>query len=592
MLSAEPATESAEEVVVSFDAPSWLPEFDSPGVTIALPTLTAYETSQSLDACLLHPSLAKPNDDHGDADSMRPQELLAVNPVPHSAMPVVGVAESACPDVPPVITTTTTTLLDHLGLSFDFHSDPALDAIADSPLYLALASRDIVITDDTSDDALVVEHEPTAVHLPGLPESPLNSASLASPLSLETSESAVSSKSRTRRASIVGLLKNRLSKCADVNGHISTDSNVVVVGSGDDVVVALDVLPVEPEPSHITADAKVDPDATCDPQDVACEQLLTGDVVCEEPIAVEPAAPEPAAIFEVPQKEKEEESPTPAVSLPANEHGVEHESPAAAAEPPAQPQTQTQASSDMPPLGNTETTVQEPAPETPLQHNNDDAVDATDSQLLLLPAPPRRPPMYHRHLDRRSSRILDGITRKVQHVRQTTSMVLRRSVGSRLSVRPTTPNDVFQGSVVGLAGLRGCGLDDAEPDRSQNQARPPPQYSVSDGEPASLKADDSTSAVCSGRSADANSTSANAPSSHAADHINELGEKLVDVPAARSTTAVNTSDDHTLNATSDKFNVNSISRKLVSVRHGTNTVVRNSVTRVKNIFAAKRSVAA
>ncbi|KAJ2496020.1 hypothetical protein IWW47_003887 [Coemansia sp. RSA 2052] len=167
-------------------------------------------------------------------------------------------------------------------------------------------------------------------------------------------------------------------------------------------------------------------------------------------------------------------------------------------------------------------------------------------------------------------------------------------------MRPATPHDVFQGSIIGLAGLRGCGLNDSEPehkpqsDGSETQTQLPPQYSVSDGGPASIKPDDSTSAVGSdGSGVDANSASAELPP-HAADRINELEEKLIDVAAARSTTAVNTSDDHTLNATSDKLNSNSnsISRKLFSVRHGTNAAVRNSVTRVKNIFTAKRSVAA
>ncbi|KAJ2531434.1 hypothetical protein EV175_007221, partial [Coemansia sp. RSA 1933] len=88
---------------------------------------------------------------------------------------------------------------------------------------------------------------------------------------------------------------------------------------------------------------------------------------------------------------------------------------------------------------------------------------------------------------RRSSRILvEGITRKVQHVRQTTSMVLKRSVGSRLSVVPMRSQDNFavdyeladrqsgrhesvdgpetHGAVEGEMPLAGETVDGAEPD--------------------------------------------------------------------------------------------------------------------------------
>ncbi|KAJ2579823.1 hypothetical protein GGH95_002905 [Coemansia sp. RSA 1836] len=392
------------------------------------------------------------------------------------------------------------------------------------------------------------------------------------------------------------MLKTRMSKCADVNGDNVVV--VVVVEDGDNESSAIqptrDLLPGEPELSHNSGDATT----TDHSQYAVLEETLAIALESSVPAiadTVDTASAEPAVISEMLQKDKEEEAPANGAAEECNIITVA----AIASDEPLAP-----ASSDAPPLLETTT------PETFPQQNDGGAAAAADTAIAAAaddsqpppppPPPPTRPPIYHRHIDRRSSRILEGITRKVQHVRQTTSMVLRRSVGSRVSMRPATPHDVFQGSIIGLAGLRGCGLNDSEPehkpqsDGSETQTQLPPQYSVSDGGPASIKPDDSTSAVGSdGSGVDANSASAELPP-HAADRINELEEKLIDVAAARSTTAVNTSDDHTLNATSDKLNSNSnsISRKLFSVRHGTNAAVRNSVTRVKNIFTAKRSVAA
>ncbi|KAJ2059007.1 hypothetical protein GGH13_007023 [Coemansia sp. S155-1] len=608
MLSVEPVAsiEAAVQrpVAAASDEHSWLPDFDSPGITIALPPL-AYSGSQSLDDCLMHPSLAKPDVDEPADTALRPHSLVE-HPVCNASPAAVAASADlpaqspavgplalsldlpnilACPESSPDVAATT--LLDRLGLNFDFHTDPAIDAISDSPLYLSFASHDLIA--GLRDDTPAVDEEPPALNLPSLPESPLGPASSASPLSLE-SESC-SNKSSTRRTSIAGMLKKRLSKCSDANGDITsttisptpstTDANdvVVVVVATDDIQPTLEVQPFEPALSHDSDDA------TCDSQMASSNEppavaAAEAPAVATVTFVADVANPEPAARPE-PQRKAEND---PVATLPTN--GA-CEEPSAIAAPSID--AQAQALSDAPPLPPLEAdpAALVPAPKTPTRLDDDSEV--VDSQ----PPPPRRPSI-HRHLDRRSSRILEGLTRKVQHVRQTTSMVLRRSVGSHLSFRPATPPDVFQGSVVGLAGLRGCGVNDGETESEhlpqsdgglEKQAHLPPQYSTSDGEPSSTKAE-CTSASSTG--GEANPTLAEDPSSHANGHINELGDKLVGVPATRSTTA--------LNATSDKLHssnhMDTFSRKLSSVRHGTNVAVRNSVTRVKNIFAAKRSVAA
>ncbi|KAJ2756474.1 hypothetical protein GGI19_000812 [Coemansia pectinata] len=601
MLSVEPiaSIEAAAQPPAASDEHSWLPDFDSPGITIALPPL-AYSGSQSLDDCLMHPSLAKP-DAVDPADAVLRPHSLAENHV-CNVSPAVAVAALstqspaidplalsldlpnilACPeDSTDAATTTGTTLLDRLGLNFDFHTDPAIDAISDSPLYLSFASHDLIA--GLRDDAPAVDDEPVALHLPSLPESPLGPASSASPLSVE-SESC-SNKSSTRRTSIAGMLKKRLSKCSDANGDIAsttispspstTDANdvVVVVVATDDIQPTLEVQPFEPELSHNSDDA------TCDSQvSPSNEPVVEPPAVATVAFVADVANPEPTAH---PESQRKGEN-VPVAASPSNDAGEERN---VIVVPSVD--TPTQAPSDAPPL-EADSVALVPAPETPMRQGDD--AEVVDSQ----PPPPRRPSI-HRHLDRRSSRILEGLTRKVQHVRQTTSMVLRRSVGSHLSFRPATPPDVFQGSIVGLAGLRGCGVNDGELEPEhlpqsdgglEKQAHPPPQYSASDAEPSNTNAENSCTSA-SGAGGETNPASAEDPS-HANGHINELGDKLVDVPATRSTTA--------LNATSDKFHagnhMDTFSRKLSSVRHGTNVAVRNSVTRVKNIFAAKRSVAA
>ncbi|KAJ2401401.1 hypothetical protein GGI10_006050, partial [Coemansia sp. RSA 2530] len=406
---------------------------------------------------------------------------------------------------------------------------------------------------------------------------------------------ASSNKSSTRRASIAGMLKKRLSKCSDANGDIApttispspsnAEANVVVLvaavaAATDDIQPTQEVLPAEPELSHNSDDATCDIQTAPSPAEPVVEPPTAAPVAFVADVA-DVAIPEPAAHLDSQQKDEE----PPAVAPPTGEAGEECD-----AQLDHSGDTQTQALSEAPPCPVADPAASAPTPETPMQQGDD--VDLADAQL---PPPPRRPSIHH-HLDRRSSRILEGLTRKVQHVRQTTSMVLRRSVASHLSFRPTTPPDVFQGSVVGLAGLRGCGLNDGELEQErvrqpgdglEKQVIPPPQYSPSDGEPTGTRALSTGGGGGGGGGEEAN-LPANEEPSHENGHINEIGDKLVDIPATRSITG--------LNATSDKIHasnhMDTFSRKLSSVKHGTNVAVRNSVTRVKNIFAAKRSVAA
>ncbi|KAJ2489713.1 hypothetical protein IWW37_003770 [Coemansia sp. RSA 2050] len=605
MLSVEPvaSAEAAAQPLASPDEHSWLPDFDSPGITIALPPLT-YSGSHSLDDCLMHPSLAKPSAVDPPEAAQRPQPLaetpvVNASPAVAAQSPATGPIDISlglpnivpCPkasadtdtdadDADADADVTAIALLDRLGLNFDFHTDPAIEAISDSPLYLSFASHDPISA--PRDDTPAADEDPVAQPLSPLSELPLDPASSASPLSLESEPS--SNKSRTRRASIAGMLKKRLSKCSDANGDIApttispspsnVEANVVVfvvaAATDDDSIQPAQVLPAEPELSHNSDDA------TCDAQTApnTTEPAAEPPTVAAVAFVADAAVPEPAAHLDTKQKDEE----TPAATPPAEYTGEERN-----ADLVPNGDSPIQALSEAPPSPVADPAASAPTSEAPLQQG--DGVDLADSQL---PSPPRRPSI-HRHLDRRSSRILEGLTRKVQHVRQTTSMVLRRSVASHLSFRPTTPPDIFQGSIVGLAGLRGCGLNDGELEQERTrqaddglnkQVIPPPQYSASDGEPAANTMTQSTDG-------EANPSVNDGPSRENG-HINEIGDKLVDIPATRSITG--------LNAMSDKIHasnhMDAFSRKLSSVKHGTNVAVRNSVTRVKNIFAAKRSVAA
>ncbi|KAJ2822276.1 hypothetical protein FBU31_004640 [Coemansia sp. 'formosensis'] len=379
------------------------------------------------------------------------------------------------------------------------------------------------------------------------------------------------------------MLKKRLSKGSDTNGETApqiispipstTDAqdnadNVVFVVATDDIQPTQDIEPAESVLSHNSDDATGDSRIT--PSNEHVTTVVELPAVAAVTFVAGISNPEPNG-HPVTQRKSED---TPVPGMPTNDasevcdpiHATSVDTP-------------TQSPSDAP-LPEADTVAFAPAPETPIQHS--DGAEVVGSR----PPPPPRRPSIHRHLDRRSSRILEGLTRKVQHVRQTTSMVLRRSVGSHMSFRPATPPDIFQGSVVGLAGLRGCGLNDVELEPEHM----PPQYSVSYEEPGGTRtetnnADDCTSVL--GTGGEDNPTFVE-DVLRASSHINDVNGKPVDVSTARSSTA--------LNATSDKFHasnhMDTFSRKLSSVRHGTNVAVRNSVTRVKNIFVPKRSVAA
>ncbi|KAJ1669881.1 hypothetical protein GGF38_001917, partial [Coemansia sp. RSA 25] len=246
-----------------------------------------------------------------------------------------------------------TILLNRLGLSFDFLTDPALNATADSPLYLSLGERDAVAA--IPEHAVAVEDEPVAVHLPALPESPMNAAPLAPPLLPESEQ--CSNKSRTRRTSLVDMLKTRMSKCADVNGD---NVVVVVVEDGDNESSAIqptrDLLPGEPELSHNSGDATT----TDHSQYAVLEETLAIALESSVPAiadtvdtAFATAVPaEPAVISEMLQKDKEEEAPANGAAEECNIITVA----AIASDEPLAP-----ASSDAPPL--LETTTPETFPQ-------------------------------------------------------------------------------------------------------------------------------------------------------------------------------------------------------------------------------------
>ncbi|KAJ2007473.1 hypothetical protein GGI04_001512 [Coemansia thaxteri] len=632
MLSADPGTAGAAATTADATQPvdiasSWLPDFDSPAISIALSTLPSAEELSAVATALPQavivdsstaqhlssPATAPVCDTKLDADAACADDnaSAAADALPQSQSPhlqtMVKVepelsSAAACPGDP----SAATALLDSLGLSFEFSSDPTMDSITDSPLYLSLGPH----------------NAPACA-----PESDANEQSSPEPLP---------HKPRARRTSIAGMIKRRLSKCADVNGDLvsaptpASPTVAVAPHQADDASPAT-------EPVADVGDLPAQPELAPEPEAHCCAadgtQPGVGDTqhdslppaVASPPQPVDPTENSPAII------DKPAESP------------VTHTGPQTVAATTTSTATNTPAGADVcdevnnecedaPPQAPSESRQQEPeSASDPLatQPAVEDASSSSSSSSASSASqqlPPARRPSKYQNLDRRSSRILEGITRKVQHVRQTTSMVLRRSVGSRLSIRPGNFSEPRQSSACDAAmpaEADASSADDSQAevsvqapevcgDESGNSSQPCSDANevkakgssasrhVNSAEAlvhvtdAAANTSSSTSAV--GSDNNANSIPSGADADMDADHIDVLGNKLATVAAARSTTAVNTQDDHAFHS-ADKARtpvnaIGTISRKLSSVKRGTNVAVRNSVTRVKNIFTAKKPVAA
>ncbi|KAJ2706152.1 hypothetical protein H4R19_005038 [Coemansia spiralis] len=469
-------------------------------------------------------------------------------------------------------------------LSFHFHTDPAIDAISSVPLF-PLASPVAAAADPVS-PAMAAGAAQPAEEAAGSPLSataqpqmqPLADAT-AKPGSPEKVAAAAAvgtagRKSRGRRASFAGLLMRRASKFVEVSSPPGSREAVDQPASQDEAAA---LAAVTPAPSSAVSGELAATSASGTSSAILHE---SADYV-EQPsarvpstVAEDDADAEPSCASLAPETQDEAES------CAASEADCDSSDSSVAEE---------DAEDDAP--GTDGPALDGPSSDGPVSDGPERAAasgiaselgaSSTSTSRDSASAAAGLPPVpTTRSLEKRSSRIISGITRKVNYVRQTTSMVLRRSVGSRLSMAVDRSADASAQHSQSAAGPE-TDEDDALKDRQK------PSLEDSAGEHESVDASDTAPAAAPEDPSDVVDEAAAGTCSAELDttaSAHEAGATDSDEP---STSAAGSADKDGLDATTTSF-----SRRLGLVRRGTNEVVRSGVSRVKSMFATKRPVPA
>ncbi|KAJ2737664.1 hypothetical protein H4R23_001679 [Coemansia sp. Cherry 401B] len=617
--------------IADSDLKSWLPEFN-PRISLDLSPLSPPDRSDDADTAAEEPSDTPSPRCSDEAAPPTPQRLSSsavyanlseyasmvskddcdhynatsggsdATPAAHSPLPPpspsstsdlqADISELAreLPEVP-----AGTSHSESLGLDFDFHTDPAIDAIATSPLFAVPTKSD---TDDKKDQ------------LPA------------------------ARKGRSRRASIAGMLMRRASRYVDISPSAPP-------------VVASTTSSIEPLPVLDNLDTDADGlsaafGASAVAKQAAAEEPSPDSLAAAEPAESFPAVPEAAQAC---PPESNEQEAKPAASIGTHSRSASnHQAPTsafeaheAAVEGPAKPVPSAAADH----ISEQSVEAAAVASDAGSQHGN--ATEASTeiqppaepsfAEELRTDEPLPAPPAIARSVEKRSSRILSGITRKVNHVRQTTSMVLRRSVGSRLSMAPgksldavgnvpapkpqetaTAPDHASQAQEedppkytsddnVALESQAGCPADGASPTPAEapasteeaNANKSPAEPTIAAESADTSDAGDASSDQASSSGSDGSAASDAATSISTSSSVEAAVEDTTE--NAASVDAV--SDEHVDTASDedagDKDGLHAkatFTKRFGMVRRGTNEAVRNGVSRVKHIFASKRPVAA
>ncbi|KAJ2587894.1 hypothetical protein H4R99_007992, partial [Coemansia sp. RSA 1722] len=598
-------------------ASSWLPELDSPKLSIALPPvdrdpeppqavvneITQSSKAADTKAVAVAPASEAPAasqdatspssassvagaDYYYQLDTIKSEssvasENLYENPTEelHGESPkALSLAETHVPLAPaPRSDVDMQTMLDHLGLDFDFASDPAIDDINATPLFAMPPSvAECAQPECESQHDLDLASQQPHQTRPALTDAPSSSGA----------------KARVRRSSIASMLIRRTSKCFDsIGSGTASDSPVAKEQKPE----TLSQVQVQPEPQ---AQAQVQAEDKTQVEDQPLPQSSGTDAVSGSASPKEPAQPSDEASAAASQEQAPVESsdtsppyahsnvdpaavpaasPAPvadAASVFVAKALVEQTAASAdpsAAEASSESFNASSAAESAEKSDSTASGSLQPSGDSPaasLSYEADKSTAAVTEPPSTQSIPARRPPMA-RNLDRRSSRFLDEITRKVQHVRQTTSMVLRRSVGSRLSVIPVAPSENMAAASTEDPSQHQL-QSDSLPEQEQEQGQALQQVQRCDTAHASDKQ------VCVPDDA--------ADQSDAAEDIQDADDHDSDNDNAKPVVAAT--------AEGSAHQRGGLARRFTFVRRGTNEAVRNSVSRVKGIFASKKSVAA
>ncbi|KAJ2662003.1 hypothetical protein IWW48_002062 [Coemansia sp. RSA 1200] len=606
---------------------SWLPEFDStPGISLDMLSLAASNDSGSLKDPPPQPVAKSLASQNGTQEPTSPQQNQNQNqnqnqkqqeeqdqdyesrldvdaqvapiqqpaPVPCASedeSPANAVSEPNNPATTSIIGPDPG-LLENYGLSFNFNTDPAIDDISAAPQLFSVAASTVssAATDSHNHHMQSEDTESSQVQPQESSDTPVAQQRI-----------------KGRRASIASMLIRRASKYIDggVSATPPANAQQQTEEKEKEKEKVKEKEKEEEGSAHGSRDTPVEkklhPSKDESVVDVAAAAANDPDVAKDHIAVEEPAAIESTVKFSVDdcadaaEHPKAIESPN-AAAEPADNASEDHNQPHAVSTPSIganeiESNSDNNASNDN--IGGP-INQQQPEPSQPCEPQHSDLQDnataaaVTSNQDETTSSRSSSSSSIHGDgyigveplaeedstsvsvadsrsaLNRRSSRIFEGFTRKVQRVRQTTSMVLRRSVGSRLSVIPRMSQDNFaadSGSSVG-GGRQSEKIVSAE-------------------NPAD--ASDRTAGAGAGAETAAATNEANAPAapiatdadvSDADDAASSVAKaSLIDSKPRRSGRAV-------------------LARGLTTVKRGTNDAVRSSVTRVKSIFMPKRPVAA
>ncbi|KAJ2766015.1 hypothetical protein IWQ57_004546 [Coemansia nantahalensis] len=452
-------------------------------------------------------------------------------------------------------------------LSFHFHTDPTIDAISSVPLFpLATPAAGAVAPAAQPADGAAGASSPAAAQ----PQMQL----LADSPKSESSENAASRKSRGRRSSFAGLLMRRAGR--NVEAKAAPDSHEAAELPADQDEPAAAPVPLSPvaasgKLSTASGESSV---VVHESTDQAASTVARSWANAPSPVPDTDAAAVPSCASLVPSAAQPAAAPASAET--------QEDAPASEAD------RDTSCSCSISSSVAEDAEDNGPASDGPGDAAGDAICGAGATSSESAPAAcelPPAPPANTRGLEKRSSRIISGITRKVNYVRQTTSMVLRRSVGSRLSM---AVDRFAEPSAERSQCSTGAATD--EVDAGKDAQKPSLEDSAGELEPVGSKDE---------RPADASDP---APAADAPDAAEDVPAETASASADLATTAsapepgTAAEPDSPSAGSADKGGsdaaATSLSRRLGLVRHGTNVAVRSGVSRVKSMFVAKRSVAA
>ncbi|KAJ2845229.1 hypothetical protein IWW36_004867, partial [Coemansia brasiliensis] len=392
-----------------------------------------------------HTDIAGENDKNGSSLLQPPP-----SPTPSSSnmdSADLGNLANKLPEAP-IGTNNNSNEADQLGVDFDFDTDPAIDAISTSPLFAVTGTN----APGASLGSAGGQDKQNALETPQLGQQQLPSAAR---------------KGRSRRASIAGMLMRRASKYIDAASPTlaATANTATSTSSSANVAQVLsESCKQESKEQAVVAASETKEESNEAPASkdtVASNELKTQSADSDKQESTDSASGSPTD-DECNSKDQNDDTINNIATIA------------------------TDTSNDNASVNLVKSSDKSASDE---HVEASQAAEPDTSVSMAKEVSPLPPPSQPRSVEKRSSRILSGITRKVNHVRQTTSMVLRRSVGSRLLVAPGKSLDTVNGPT---PKQDECSATQDQKDMVRDE---PPQYTSEEHNHAATNSEANNAAV-------------------------------------------------------------------------------------------------